>query len=447
MKNSSIHCMMILLVIHMKINIRHRSRRKDLRRNFSRIGSEVDVIPFLTMKFLAQKQEELNDNLDEFQKEYGFTFRDYELLTNIIKKYDKNEDSCLSDVKSALNVLKNSKNQDIKEIFSRVDDEKITKNNLNDIMDIIEYDDNLTELFKLVNYNQETYDNAVDRIIPPTIDLLSKLATINHEVKEFYDPSSMDAQTVTALEHFDHATLYLKNDADYIHAKQNLLINGISSDKVSLYKKEILIDEDSKKYDTIVSVPFEKRLKRNDKTKIKKYDKYITKSSNSIHLLNLIEHMDDNGIIVTTTTQDLLVKSDAQQLRQCLIENNLLDVVIDYDSGFRSRDIIILILNKNKESEDFLFIKPKHLLPGLLLPSEEQSIFKSYENREIIPKFSNIIDKDEIIKNDYNLNPKRYVYTLDYEKQSIEDILNKQKKCSDRIKELDQEIEAMLQKR
>lgn len=429
----------------MQISISASGKGKNLRRYISRIDSNVDIIPFITMKFLAQKQEECKDNLDEFQNKYGFTFRDYELLTNIIKKHNKKEDSCLSDVKSALNVLKNSKNQEIKDIFSRVDEEKITKKNLDDLIEIVDYDDNLIQLFQFVNYAQDTNETNADlRIIPPTIDLLSKLATINHEAKKFYDPSSIDAQTITSLNDFEHATLYLRNEEDYFHAKQNLLINEISSDKVSIYNKEILVDDDDKKYDTIVSVPYYKRLKRNEMDSIKKYDEYKTKNSNSIHLLNLIDHLDDNGVIVTTTTQDLLVKNDALQLRKCLIERNLLDVVIDYDSGFRSKDIIILIINKNKKTDDFLFIKPKHLLPGLILPSDEENMIKSYENREIIPKLSNIIDKEEIIRNEYNLNPKRYVYTLDYEEQPIEKILDQQKKYSDRIMKLDEEIEDMI---
>ena len=433
--------------MNMKISISASGKGKNLRRYISRIDSNVDIIPFITMKFLAQKQEECKDNLDDFQNKYGFTFRDYELLTNIIKKHNKKEDSCLSDVKSALNVLKNSKNQEIKDIFSRVDEEKITKKNLDDLIEIVDYDDNLIQLFQFVNYAQDTHETNADvRIIPPTVDLLSKLATINHEAKKFYDPSSIDAQTITSLNDFEHATLYLRNEEDYFHAKQNLLINEISSDKVSIYNKEILVDDDDKKYDTIVSVPYDKRLKRNEMDSIKKYDEYKTKNSNSIHLLNLIDHLDDNGVIVTTTTQDLLVKNDALQLRKCLIERNLLDVVIDYDSGFRSKDIIILIINKNKKTDDFLFIKPKHLLPGLILPSDEENMIKSYENREIIPKLSNIIDKEEIIKNEYNLNPKRYVYTLDYEEQPIEKILDQQKKYSDRIRKLDEEIEDMIKR-
>lgn len=423
----------------MKIKIKN-----DIEDSIDRINSEMDIIPFITMKFLSQKQVESKDNLDEFQKKFGFTFRDYELLTNIIKKHNKQDSSCLLDLKSALNVLKNSKNIEIKEIFSRVNEEKITKKIFDDIIEIVDFDEDYVKLFQYVNYKQNTADSTTkNRIIPPTVELLSKLAKINHEVKNFYDPSSLDAQTLTSLKDFEHATLYIKNEEDYYHAKQNLLINEISQDNVSIHREEILVDEDDTKYDTIVSVPFDKVINRKQLDSIKKYEDYKTKNANSIHLLNLIDHLDDEGIIVTTTTQDLLVKSDAQQLRKCLIERNLLDVVIDYDSGFRSRDIIILILNKNKETDDFLFMKPKNIL-GFRIPQEEEKIFKSYENREILPKFSNIIDKEEIIKNDYNLNPKRYVYTLDYEEIPTEKIISQQKGYSQQITQLDEEIDEML---
>lgn len=434
--------MIILSVMHMK-NKNTPRIRKDILRNINHINSDIDIIPFITMKFLSQKQEKYKD-MEDFQKKYGFTFRDYELLTNIIKKHNKQDDSCLLDLKSALNVLKNSKNQEIKEIFSRVKEEKITKKILDDLMEIIDGEDDLIELFQRINYAQNTVDYAGNSIIiPPVIELLSKLATINHDAKSFYDPSSIDAQTLTSLKDFEHATLYINNEEDYFHAIQNLLINEIPMDKVSIHQKEVLVDEDVKKYDTIVSVPFDKLLKRKEMDSIKKYDEYKTKNANSIHLLNLIDHLDDDGIIVTVTTQDLLVKSDAQHLRECLIERNLLDVVIDYDSGFRSRDIIILIINKHKKTEDFLFMNPDNIF-GLVLPPDEENIFKSYKNREIISKFSNIVNKDEIIKNDYNLNPKRYVYTLDYEKIPTEEIISQQKEYSDQITQLDKEIEEML---
>jgi type I restriction-modification system DNA methylase subunit len=74
----------------------------------------------------------------------------------------------------------------------------------------------------------------------------------------------------------------------------------------------------------------------------------------------------------------------------------------------------------------------------------DKNIQELYEKREVEPTFSNIIKKDEIIKNEYNLNPKRYVYTLEYEEKPIKDIINKQNEYAKEIKNLDEEIEQLL---
>ena len=80
------------------------------------------------------------------------------------------------------------------------------------------------------------------------------------------------------------------------------------------------------------------------------------------------------------------------------------------------------------------------------MPDILEKICEGYEKREAIPKLGSIITKDEIIDNEYNLNPKRYVYTLDYEEKSIKDVLNRQKEYAAQIKELDEEIEEILKK-
>ena len=435
--------MIRLSVMHMRINLKRRPNSIDLPRLLERIDSKVDVIPFITMKYLSQKQESSNKNSTEFQEKYGITFRDYELLTNIIKKQEAKEDSCLSDVKSALNVLKNSSNEDIKEIFSRVDEEKITKEIFDDIVEILESEDDLKKLFKQVNYLQYAIKNEDNkRIIPPTVELLSNLASTNRKTNNVYDPSSIDAQTITELDDFNHATLHIKDEEDYYHAKQNLILSDISQDKVSMYNDEILIDEDDKKYDTIISVPYPKQKIKNEN--IERYAEYESKNPKLIHLLNMIDHLDSDGLLVTTTTQGLLVKKDALKLRKYLIDNNLLDVVIEYESGYRSRDITILVINNNKKTDDFLFIKPPEMFPTFLLPAFNENILEIYKERKIESRLSNIINKDEIIKNEYNLNPKRYVYTLDYKKVAVDDILKNQREYSDEIKKLDDEIDDML---
>jgi len=434
----------------MNVRIRHKNKGLEIRRLIQRIGSKIDIIPFITMKYLSDKQEKNQDNLTEFQEEYGFTFRDYELLSNIIKKHDKEDESYIFDINSALNALKNSKNKNIKDIYTRIPDEIIKNDTLDHIISILEIEDDIIQLYQYVNYVQinEHVANNLKTVTPPFIELLTKIIQTKHDIGNVYDPSCMDAQTITSLEEFEHATLYEKDENMYYHVLQNMIINEIPLEKITLHNEKVIIDESKEKYDTIISVPY--LFNRNDKIfkseSTEKFKKYKTKNPNSIHLLNLIEHLDDNGVLITTTTQDLLVKNDAHELRKCLIENNLLDSVIEYETGFRSRDITILVINKNKKTDNFLFMKPEQLLPGLILPDTEEKIVESYKNREIIPKFSSIITKEEIIKNEYNLNPKRYVYTLDYEEKPIPEIMDEQDDIANQILELDKEISQLLEK-
>ena len=84
-----------------------------LRRELSFL-KEIDLLPFITLKYLSDKQEENIDDISDFEEKYGFSFRDYELLSNIIKKYQSDDKTFETDFKSAINALRNSRNEYIK---------------------------------------------------------------------------------------------------------------------------------------------------------------------------------------------------------------------------------------------------------------------------------------------------------------------------------------------
>ena len=72
---------------------------------------DINVLfPFITFKFLSKKQEETND-VDDFQNKYGLILRDYELLGNVVEKYENDDESYVSNMTSAINALKYSNNQ------------------------------------------------------------------------------------------------------------------------------------------------------------------------------------------------------------------------------------------------------------------------------------------------------------------------------------------------
>ena len=139
---------------------------------------------------------------------------------------------------------------------------------------------------------------------------------------------------------------------------------------------------------------------------------------------------------------DLLVKKDADNLRNCLIERNILDSIIEYDKPLRNTNNIILIINKNKQNEDVLFIKESdETLRPYMHPS---SILKCYESREKTDRISDVISNEELKENDYNLNPRRYVYTLNYKQKDLKEVISNQQEYTAKIRSLDEEIDSIL---
>ncbi len=416
-----------------------------IRRLFREIDEKIDIVPFITFAFLSEKQKEYSDNLSQFHERYGFTFREYELLESILEKQRNEDETYLSDLKSSLNALKNSQNNYIKEIYARIPENLLNDREIGKILDIFQISIDAKKLYPYTRYRVPAYVKEYDYYEFPLMKLFSRMVSSNHTPKKVYDPSCRDAQNIVELENFEEAVLCERDMDEYYHAIQNILIHELEN-KVTISHKEFLIDETNQSYDTIISIPYlyGRQLKLVDESdKTEKYAKYNTKNPNYIHLLNLIEHLDDEGLMVTTTTQDLLVKRDAYDIRKYLIENNLLDMVIDYDTGYRSRDITILVINNHRKTEDILFFKRSRNRLGM--PSRYNlEILKSFNNREAIPKVSDIISKEEIIKNDYNLNPKRYVYQLEYESKDVKIVIKEQEEYTSKIRQLDEEIDGLL---
>ncbi len=413
-----------------------------------KLRDDHDLVPFITLKYLSQKQEYSKDNLGSFIDEYGFYFRDYELLSNIVEKQDNDDDSYLSDFKSSINALKNASNEYIKEIYSRIPNKTLTDDVLKDIVTLLKFHKDSRRLyFELTDRTIMMFRRHAD-IMPTSVTrMLCSIIQEDHDIKKVYNPTCRDANTIKFLENFESATLYERDENLYYHAIQNMIINNIPLDKITIANKEIIVDESDTKYDAIISMPYieEKRRKLSDLPNVEKFRDYTTRNRDSLHLLNLIDHLSEDGILITVTSLDLLVKRDAYNLRKCLIDRNILDSIIEYDRSYRNSLNIILIIRKNRQNKDVLFIKQddEEYRRPMMHPRQ---IKECYQERSKVDRFSDIITNDELIENDYNLNPKRYVYTLDYEPKDLGELTSKQQEYTSQIRQLDGEIDELLDK-
>lgn len=135
-------------------------------------------------------------------------------------------------------------------------------------------------------------------------------------------------------------------------------------------------------------------------------------------LLHDLYHLRAGGIMTIVLPHGVLFRGgDEALIRKNLIENNNIDAIIGLPANiFFGTGIptIIIVLKKNRSNDDILIIDAskgfvKEGKNNKLRARDIKKIVDCYESRADIEKFSRKISRDEIRKNDYNLNIPRYV--------------------------------------
>lgn len=154
-----------------------------------------------------------------------------------------------------------------------------------------------------------------------------------------------------------------------------------------------------------------------------------------------------------------------KEIRKWFVEQDLIEGVLYLPENLfynTSAPGIVLFLNKKKDnlpagkagskknkvllvnaSKEFQKGQPKNFIPE----ENQNKIVDAYLNWKEIDKFSKAIDKDEIVKNDYNLSPTRYIHTAEEETyRPIGEILEDLKELEQEQKEIDKELKDIFQK-
>lgn len=135
-------------------------------------------------------------------------------------------------------------------------------------------------------------------------------------------------------------------------------------------------------------------------------------------LLHELYHVKPDGIMTIVLPQGVLFRGGSEAaIRKELIEQNNIDAVIGLPANiFFGTGIptIIMVLKKNRETSDVLFIDASQnfLKVGKnneLRASDIKRISDAVESRVDIERFARVVSRDEIRENDYNLNIPRYV--------------------------------------
>ena len=140
-------------------------------------------------------------------------------------------------------------------------------------------------------------------------------------------------------------------------------------------------------------------------------------------LLHNLYHLKPDGIMTIVMPHGVLFRGgDEAKIREKLIENNNIETIIGLPANiFFGTGIptIILVLKKNRQSSDILFVDASkgYIKDGNKNKLQAKDIRKIVdtviERKDFVPKYSRLVSKDEIVKNEYNLNIPRYIDSSD----------------------------------
>ena len=138
-------------------------------------------------------------------------------------------------------------------------------------------------------------------------------------------------------------------------------------------------------------------------------------------LLHGFYHLKNTGTMAIVLPHGVLFRGAAEgKIRKKLLENGSIDAVIGLPANLfynTSIPTVILVLKKNKENRDVMFIDAskgfeKKKNQNELREEDIQKILDTYEKREDVERFAHLAKYNEIEENDFNLNIPRYVDTF-----------------------------------
>lgn len=147
-----------------------------------------------------------------------------------------------------------------------------------------------------------------------------------------------------------------------------------------------------------------------------------------------------------------------KEIRKWFVENDFIDGVLYLPENLfynTTAPGIVLFLNRNKprNKKDKIFLVNATLdfekgdPKNYITEEGQKKIVDAFLKWKEIDKFSKIVSKDEVIKNDYNISPSRYIHTADAEEhRPIAEIIEELNELENEAKAVDKELKKILKK-
>lgn len=421
-----------------------------------------------TDEYLSELTEEDTETVESIQKNLGY-FISYE---NLFSTWlEKDRDFSVQNVRDALSAFSRLINPAHKKVFEGVFDTLQT--GLSKLGDsAASQSKSISDLIQLIRDipmdGKQGYDvlgfiyeyliekfaanagkKAGEFYTPHEVSLLMSEIVANHlkdrDKIEIYDPTSGSGSLLINIGKSASKYISGENKVKYYAqelkqntynlTRMNLVMRGIEADNIVTRNGDTLEDDwpyfdendpigsyNPLYVDAVVSnPPYSQAWNPVDKETDPRYVGYgIAPKGKADYafLLHDLYHIKPDGIMTIVLPHGVLFRGGEEgEIRKNLIEKNKIDTIIGlpanifYGTGIPT---IIMVLKQKRINNDILIIDAskgfmKDGKNNKLRASDIKRIVDVVTARESVCKFSRVVSRDEIRKNDYNLNIPRYV--------------------------------------
>lgn len=303
--------------------------------------------------------------------------------------------------------------------------------------------------YLISNFAANAGKKAGEFYTPHEVSLLMSEIVADHlkdrtEIK-IYDPTSGSGSLLinigkSVAKHMgngDQIKYYAQElkENTYNLTRMNLVMRGILPSNIVTRNGDTLEDDwpyfdesdpvgtyDPLYVDAVVSnPPYSQNWNPQDKENEPRYKEYGLApkgKADYAFLLHDLYHIKPDGIMTIVLPHGVLFRGGEEgEIRKHLIENNKIDTIIGLPANiFFGTGIptIIMVLKQKRVNTDVLIIDASKGFEKVgknnkLRASDIKRIVDTVTGRKTIAKYSRVVSRDEIRKNDYNLNIPRYV--------------------------------------
>lgn len=304
-------------------------------------------------------------------------------------------------------------------------------------------------------------------------ELLAKITTVGKtKVNKVYDPACGSGSLFLKFAKVLGKENIIKgfygqeiNLTTYNLCRINMFLHNISFDKYDIAYGDTLIDPkhwNDEPFEAIVSNPPYSLKWEGDDNPILINDPRFSPAgvlapksrADLAFVMHILSWLSVDGVAAIIEFPGVLYRGGAEQkIRKYLIENNYIDTVIQLQSNmFFGTNIAtcIIVLKKNKKDNKVLFIDASNEFiksenKNKLSEENSKKILDAFISRKDVEYFSRLVDKTEIVENEYNLSVFNYIKKEDTREKIDIKKLNKEideivKKQSDLRKSIDEII-------